>query len=94
MLNARPVALAFRFRKTNGNHLRAVIPLVNRGGNVQSLVTLQSDQTASKGLGQHFRDFSLANTCLPLDEQWPAHSQCQIKHRRQRAIGDVVGLGQ
>ena len=94
MLDARTIALAFGFRQTNGNHLGAVVPLVDRGGNVQAFITLQPDQAAPERRGQHLGDFGLADPGLALDEQRPAHPEREIQHRRQRAVGDVIGLGQ
>ena len=94
VFDPRAITLAFSFRETNGDHLGAVVPLVNRRGNVEALVALQPDQTASKRRGQHFRNFGLADPRLTLDKHRPAHAQCKVKHRRQRTVGDVVGLGQ
>ena len=94
MLDARAVALAFGFREPDGDHLRAVVPLVDGGRNIEALVALQPDQPAPERRRQHLGDFGLADAGLALDEQRPPHAQREIKHRRQRAVGDVVGLGQ
>ena len=94
MLDALTVALAFGFRQTNGDHLRAVIPLIDRGRNVEPLVALQPDQLAAQRLAQHLGDFGLAGARFALDEQRPAHLEREIEHRRQRTVGDVAGLGQ
>ena len=94
MLYARPVALAFRFRQSNGDHLGTVIPLVDRSGNVQSLITLQSDQATPERRCQDLGNLGLADPCLALDEQGPTHAQGEVQHRRQRTVRDVVGFSQ
>ena len=43
MLDALAVTPAFRLGETDGDHLRAVIPLVDRGGDVEALVALEAD---------------------------------------------------
>ena len=73
VLDPRSITLAFGFCQTNGNHLGAVVPLVDRGGNIQALVTLQTDQAAPERFGQHLGDLGLADPGLALDKQRPAH---------------------
>ena len=88
------VALAFRFGEADGDHLRAVIPLIDRGGDVEPLVALQADQLAAERLRQHLGDLGLADAGLAFEEDRPAHAQREIQHRRQRAVGDIIGLAQ
>ena len=72
------VALAFRFRQADGDHLRAVIPLVDRGRNVEPFVALQPDQPAPERRRQHLGDLGLADAGLAFEEQRPAHAQREI----------------
>src|SRR5262249_49941679 len=94
VFNACPVTPAFSFRQSDGNHLSAVVPFVDSSGNIQSLITLQSDQTPPERRCQNLGDLGLADSCLTLDEQRPTHAQGEVQHRRQRTVRDVVGLGQ
>ena len=94
VLDALAVALAFRFGEPNGDHLRAVVPLIDGGRNIEALVALQADQPAAERRRQHLGDLGLADAGLALEEQRPAHFEREIEHRRQRAVADVVGLGQ
>ena len=94
VLDARAVALASRLGQTDGDHLRAVVPLIDGGRNIEPLVALQADQPAAERLAQHLGDLGLAGPGLALEEQRPAHLQREIEHRRQRAVGDVIGLGE
>jgi hypothetical protein len=94
VLNACPVTLAFSFRQPDRDHLGAVIPLVDRCGNIQSFITLQSNQTAPERCRQNLGDLGFSDPRLAFDEQRPAHAQGEVQHRRQRPVRDVVGLGQ
>ena len=94
VLQAGAVVLALGLGDADGDHLRGVIPLVDRGGDVEALVALQPDQPAAKRRRQHLGDLGLANAGLALEEDRPAHLKRQIKHRAERAVGEIFGLGQ
>ena len=95
VLDALAVALAFGFGQANGDHLRAVVPLIDRGGNVEPLVALQADQPAARASGSApWRSRSCRRRPRPRGTAAGPCLQRQIEHRRQRAVGDVVGLGQ
>ncbi len=85
-LDARAVVLAFRFGGADRDHLRGVIPFIDRGGDVETLVALQADQATAERLRQHLGDLGLADAGLAFEEQRPAHFQREIQHRR-RASG-------
>ena len=48
----------------------------------------------ARASGEDLGDFGLADPRLALDKQRPAHLEREIEHRRQRAVGDVIGFGQ
>ena len=85
---------AFGFGEPDRDHLRAVVPLVNRGGDIQSLVALQADQFPPERLRQHLGDFGLAHPGLALQKQRPPHAQSEEQHGRKRAVGEIIGLGE
>ena len=74
------------------DHLRGVIPLVDRGRDVEPLVALQADQPAAERRRQHLGDLGLADAGLAFEEDRPAHLQRQEQHGRQRPVGEIVGL--
>ena len=88
------VVLAFGLGEADGDHLRGVIPLIDRGGDVEALVALQPDQPAAEGRRQHLGDLGLADAGLAFEEHRPAHLQREIEHRAERAVGEIFGLGQ
>ena len=94
MFEPGAVVLAFGLGDADGDHLRGVIPLIDRGGDVETLVALQPDQPAAEGGRQHLGDLGFADAGLTLEEDWPAHLQREIKHRAERAVGKIFGLGQ
>ena len=81
------VMLAFGLGDADGDHLRGVIPLIDRGGDVEALVALQPDQPAAERRGQHLGDLGLADAGLAFEENRPAHLERQIKHGAERAVG-------
>ena len=90
----RAIMFAFGLGDADRDHLRGVIPLIDRGGDVEPLVALQPDQPAAEGRRQHLGDLGLADAGLAFEEDRPAHFQRQIKHGAERAVGKIVGLGQ
>ena len=81
VLDAGAVVLAFGLGGADGDHLRGIVPLVDRGGDVEPLVALQPDQPAAERLRQHLGDLGLADAGLAFQEQRPAHLQREIEHR-------------
>ncbi len=94
VLQAGAIMLAFGLGDADGDHLRGVIPLIDRGGDIEALVALQPDQPAAERRGQHLGDLGLADAGLAFEEDRPAHFERQIKHGAERAVGEIVGLGQ
>ena len=90
MLDARAVVLAFGFRDADRDHLRGVVPLVDRGRNVKPLVALQPNEPPAKRRRQDLADLGLADARLAFEEDRPAHPQRQKQHRRERAVGEIV----
>ena len=88
------VGIAGGFRKPDRDHLRGAVPFIDRGGNVEALVALQADQLAPKRRRQHLGDLGLADAGLAFEKQRPAHAQRQIRHGRERALGEIAARGQ
>ena len=88
------VAGAFGFGDADGDHLRGVIPFVDRRRNVEALVALQPDQPAAERLREHLGDLGLADAGLAFQENRPAHLERQIKHGAERAVGEIIGPGE
>ena len=84
------VAVAHRFRQADLDHLPRVVPLVDRGGHVEPLVTLQADQGALQRLGQYARDLRLADTRFAFQKQRPLQLEREEQRRRQAAIRDIA----
>ena len=68
MLEPLAVVIAFGFGDADGDHLRRVVPLVDRGRDVQTLVALQPDQAPAERRGQHLGDLGLADAGLAFEE--------------------------
>ena len=73
------VTLAFRFGGADRDHLRGVIPLIDRRGDVEALVTLQADQATAQRGGQDLGDLGLADAGLAFQKNRPAHLQRKIE---------------
>ena len=94
MLDAVLVVLAGGLGEPDRHHLRGIVPLVDRGGDVETLVALQADQLAAERGGEHLGDLGLADARLAFEQQRPAEPQAQEHDRRQRALGDIMGARQ
>jgi len=88
------IGIAGGFREPDRDHLRRTVPLIDRGGDVETFIALQPDQLAAKRGRQHFCNFGLADAGLAFEEQRPAHAQRQIRHRRQRALREIAARRQ
>ena len=69
---------------SNLDHLAGVVPLVDGGGDVQPLVTLQPDEAPPEGIGEHLCDLGLADARLALQEQRSLEPERQ-EHRGGKA---------
>ena len=78
--------LAFGLGEPDRDHLRGVVPLVDRGRDVEALVALQADQPAAERRRQHLGDLGLADAGLAFEEQRPAHAAARGT-ARSRASG-------
>ena len=85
------VLLALGLGGADRDHLRGVVPLIDRIGDVETLVALQPDQPAAKRCRQHLGDLGLADAGLAFEEDRPAHLQRQKQHGRERAVGEIIG---
>ena len=94
MLETVAVDIAFGLGEPDRDHLLGVVPLVDGGGDVEPFVALQPDQPPAERLRQHLGDFGLADARLALEEDRPPHAQRQEEHRRERAVGEVIGLAE
>ncbi len=94
VLEPLPVMGALRLGHADGDHLRGVVPFVDRGCDIEALVALQPDQPPPERAGQDLGDLGLADPGLAFQEQRAAHLEGQKKHGRKRPVGEIVGLGQ
>ena len=94
MLELLAVMLAFRFGDADRDHLRGVIPFVNRRRDVEALVTLEADQAPAQCGGQDLGNLGLADAGLAFEENRAAHFESEIKDRAERPVGQIVGFGQ
>ena len=94
VLQPLAVGIAFGFAEPNRDHLRGVIPFIDRGRNVEPFVALQPDQPPSERLRQHLGDLGLADAGLALEKQRPAHLESQKQHGRERPVADIMAGGE
>ena len=74
-LHVGAVDAAGRFLHADLDHLRGVVPLVDRRRDVEAFIALQADQPAAERARQHLGDLGLADARLAFEEQRPAHAQ-------------------
>src|SRR6516165_5082067 len=84
----------FGFGEPDRDHLGGVVPLVDRGRDVQPFIALQPDQPTAERCRKHFCNLGLADAGLALEKERPPHAQRQEQHGRERAVGEVVRVGQ
>ena len=70
--------------------LAGVVPLVERMGNVEPLVTLEADEVLAEHGGEDLGDLGLADAGLPLEEQRPSQLQREVHGHRQATVGNIV----
>ena len=86
--------LARALARLDGEKLALVVPLVERGVLIQSLVALQADEFGAVHRRQRLGDFRLADAGLALQQQRPLEEVHEPQRRRKVAVGDVADLGQ
>ena len=80
--------------RLDGEQLALIVPFVERGILVESLVALQADQFGAVHLRQGLGDFRFADAGLALQEQWAVQEIHQPERGRQIAVGDIAGGGE
>ena len=83
-----------RLGEADLDHLARIVPLVDRRGDIETLVALQADEPALQCRRQHLGDLGLAHPGLAFEKQRPLQMQRQVHRRRQAAIGDVIGAAE
>src|SRR5262249_1846046 len=86
----RIAALSTGFSEPDLDHLALVVPLIDRGSDVEPFIALEANEATAERLGQHLRDLRLANARLALEEKRPVEREREIDCCRQAAIGDVL----
>ncbi len=94
MLKPGAVVLALGLGDADRDHLRGIVPLVDRGGDVEPFIALQPDQAPAQSRRQNLGDLGLADAGLAFEEDRPAHFQRQIEHGAERAVGEIIRLGE
>src|SRR5207302_1846292 len=84
------VDLATGLQQADLEHLAGIVPLVDRGVDVQPLVALEANQTRAEGRGEDLCQFRLADAGLALEQQRPAKLESQEDGCREGPIADVV----
>ena len=74
-LEACSIRHARRFGDPDLDHLTRVVPLVDGGRHVQTLITLQADQAPPESRGQDLPHLGLADPRLSLQEEGPPQTQ-------------------
>ncbi len=80
-----------RFLELDVQELLLVVPLVERGGDVEPLVTLEPDQVRREHSRHHLGDLGLPHAGRAFDEQRLVQPHREVNGRRDRRIGDVLG---
>ena len=90
VVGGRLLGLAARLEQPDLEHLARVVPLVDRGVDVEALVALEPDQPRAERRREDLGELGLADPGLALEQQRPAELERQEDRRRERSIGDVV----
>ena len=69
------IGLAARLEQPDLEHLARVVPLVDRGVDVEALVALEADEPGAEGRGQDLGQLGLADAGLALEEQRTARAR-------------------
>ena len=90
VLEPLAIVAAFRLGDADRDHLRGIVPFVDRRRDVEPFVALQPDQAAPERRREHLGDLGLADPGLALEKQRAAHPQREKQHGRKRAVGEIV----
>ena len=85
---------ALRLEQPDLQHLTRVVPLVDRGADVEALVALQADEPRAEGVREHLGQLGLADARLTLEEDRPTQLEGQEDGRDERPVRHVVTLGE
>ena len=88
------IARAGRLGEADLHHLRGVVPLVDRRGDVQALVALEAQQRPIEDLRQHLGHLGLADPRLAFEQQGLRQAQGQEQRRREALVDEVVDVGE
>ena len=91
MLEPFAVVGALGFGDADGDHLRGVVPFVDRGSEVEPFIALQPDEPARERAREHLGDLGLADAGLAFEEQRPPHLEREKEHGRERPVGEIIG---
>ena len=83
-------AHSFLLREPGAQDLSGIVPLVERGVDVETLVALQPNELGVQQECQHFREFGLAAAGISLDKKRLAQLPAQEDCRGDCRIGDVT----
>ena len=90
MLEPFAVVAAFGLGDADRDHLRGIVPLVDRSRDVEAFVALQADEAAPERRREHLGDLGFADPGLALEKQRAAHLEGEKEHGRERAVGEVI----
>ncbi len=91
MLEPLAVVRAFGLGDADRDHLRGIVPLVNRCRDIETFVALQPDEMTGERRREHLGDLGLADARLAFEKQRPAHLEREKEHGRERPVGEIIG---
>ena len=80
--------------RLDGEELTLIVPLVECGVLIETLVTLQPDQFGAMHCSERFRNFGLADARFPFEQQRTLQKIHQPQRSRDVVIGDIADGGQ
>ena len=86
--------LAARLEQPDLEHLARVVPLVDRGVDVEALVALEPDEPRAEARREDLGELRLADAGLALEKQGPPEPEPEEHRRRERPVADVVALAE
>ena len=90
VVGGRLLGLAAGLEQPDLEHLARVVPLVDRGVDVEPLVALEPDEPGPERGRQDLGQLGLADAGLALEEERAAELEGQEDRGRHRSVGDVV----